>query len=1086
MADIPLSDFDTLLSCDQAVAQRESEIESRQGTLETSQLAQLELELLLLLWLRYHVHGVALPPHVSDLARKVNLSSTLDSRPRSTAIYLYSLVQLQDQLRDLSSMTPATTASYPGLLVDLHYAYYIFPSWCSLRRNLGSMMLILTALVASNRYTALLKNATISVLIDTFPPEQHPPVRTTAQIMTPMKLLLERASIQQSEEDFYLYKAYLSKIPLVEAPVIGGLPVLIELSLDVLRYTKDIKDAVSVRSAIAALPEDSFETLEYWRRLGEIIAHIFDETENAAHLFEANTYYMKAYAGMLQIGTWPKEPTEQVQHLFQQTVWVLVNRVIFDCDHPGRRRRSELCESCFQDSCRINGLAGDLLHKSELIGLWNEWLGLATELGSHKCLAVATYFARRRALHAGNDEEVSEALAGLASVRKLWHDREHTFTDLNDAIELLGESMRRGDYSMTELLESNITLADWLQGRFILSNDYCDLDTALSLCKAVELHALEDSASPVMSSCLIAELKMYLSRYFAPRSTQEYEQDRNTAESILRRLRERESSLSREQKATVSLFAASMSHDSKHTTRLLLESRNVFQEADVPLKTQAIEFWALGSMFARNEDNVEAWATFNLAFDRISQLQLNTMPFNDLERLYEKFANMTDLAGHILLSLGNSIESVIQQTEPLQTLSTELRGFKERKEAATSEDILEEAQKAHLADRGQPACAPSLTSISDQVNIWDLAAQRTVIGYFAGYKTTKVVILHDSRATELELATLDITTIERNASLLVGDGRLSKGDGRTRSSRNADLLRLLRWLWLSAVKPVLAHLGYLDRRGKLEDPPRVVWIAQGLMSLMPLHAAGDFEHNTAQCAADYVVSTYSCSYASLYHSLKRAGGNLDTTSVRATAFSFNDDTNTRRNLDVEKELAAFYRCFPSSMPSSAPSSSAEDILGRLKDCNTLHWASHGLTNMHQPDSSGLALGRIGPGGEDDVLTLLDIQGIRVQDGLLAYLSACMTAAHPSRFLVSENMHLAAAFEKAGFAQVVANMWEVDDDAAQFVAVEFYRQLSKSRPVRITGETVARSLHAAVEALRAGPGSRQRDVLAWVPFVHFGS
>jgi CHAT domain-containing protein len=84
---------------------------------------------------------------------------------------------------------------------------------------------------------------------------------------------------------------------------------------------------------------------------------------------------------------------------------------------------------------------------------------------------------------------------------------------------------------------------------------------------------------------------------------------------------------------------------------------------------------------------------------------------------------------------------------------------------------------------------------------------------------------------------------------------------------------------------------------------------------------------------------------------------------------------------------------------------------------------------------------------------------------LAYLSACMTALSDG-LLVDEGMHVASAFQLAGFRAVIGTLWRIDDSAAEEIAKSFYTSQK-------AGQSVAMSLHDAVRALRERyPGNRR--------------
>ena len=89
-----------------------------------------------------------------------------------------------------------------------------------------------------------------------------------------------------------------------------------------------------------------------------------------------------------------------------------------------------------------------------------------------------------------------------------------------------------------------------------------------------------------------------------------------------------------------------------------------------------------------------------------------------------------------------------------------------------------------------------------------------------------------------------------------------------------------------------------------------------------------------------------------------------------------------------------------------------------------HLACHGATDLEHPAESALLIHdyRTAP------LTVADVVRLRLRQAELAYLSACDTA-QPGVRLLDESIHLASAFQAAGYRHVIATMWPVWDLAA---------------------------------------------------------
>jgi CHAT domain-containing protein len=114
---------------------------------------------------------------------------------------------------------------------------------------------------------------------------------------------------------------------------------------------------------------------------------------------------------------------------------------------------------------------------------------------------------------------------------------------------------------------------------------------------------------------------------------------------------------------------------------------------------------------------------------------------------------------------------------------------------------------------------------------------------------------------------------------------------------------------------------------------------------------------------------------------------------------------------------------------------------------------------------------------DRILQLPEIGGLRLAEAELAYLSACSTANYGTRH-ADEVLHLASAFQLAGFRHVVATLWPVGDTVATEAARAFYHHLPDSPVV----DDAAIVLHRVTRDLRA---SRPDRADLWAALVHSG-
>ncbi|MFD7496581.1 CHAT domain-containing protein [Streptomyces sp. NPDC059832] len=291
---------------------------------------------------------------------------------------------------------------------------------------------------------------------------------------------------------------------------------------------------------------------------------------------------------------------------------------------------------------------------------------------------------------------------------------------------------------------------------------------------------------------------------------------------------------------------------------------------------------------------------------------------------------------------------------------------------------------------------------------------------------------------------------------------------------------ILGWLWDGIVGPILERLGHSahPRSGRsAEAPPRLWWCPVGLLSLLPLHAAGHHpRHRSAPgtgktWTADLVVSSYTPTLAALSRSRIRRSG---PTMRRHLAIALPETPGLAALPAVADELAGLrrYAASPTEVVSLVGSAATRRaVLDELPRCDRIHFACHAAQNLSDPAASSFSLA-------DGPLSIADIADLELADADLAYLSACQTATGVPD-LADEAIHLAAAVQLTGFRHIVATSWPVGDSSAAGVSDHFYRELTSSD----SGAEPAIALHRAVRALR---DSDPTEPMKWASYAHFGT
>ncbi|TDV57947.1 CHAT domain-containing protein [Actinophytocola oryzae] len=305
---------------------------------------------------------------------------------------------------------------------------------------------------------------------------------------------------------------------------------------------------------------------------------------------------------------------------------------------------------------------------------------------------------------------------------------------------------------------------------------------------------------------------------------------------------------------------------------------------------------------------------------------------------------------------------------------------------------------------------------------------------------------------------------------------------------------LLGWLWDCVAAPVL-RLPVFRADDTTSRPPHVRWIACGAFSFLPIHAAGHYETgrfthpasngSTRDNVADRVISSYAPSIVALRHGRAQVGSRdaVAWKALRSLVVAVPDASDGASPLpQVGEEAGELVRQLPGVTLLTTVGAARENrptkanVLAWLRSSAIAHFACHGYSDSSDPSRSGLVL-------EDhstDPLTVSDVMSIAIDTGELAYLSACDTAFTGNETLEDEAIHLASAFQLAGFPRVVGTLWAIRDRTAAAVVGSFYDALGVSGEPDLS--TSAHALHTAVLSIRDRHPERP-DI--WAPFIHIG-
>jgi tetratricopeptide (TPR) repeat protein len=313
-----------------------------------------------------------------------------------------------------------------------------------------------------------------------------------------------------------------------------------------------------------------------------------------------------------------------------------------------------------------------------------------------------------------------------------------------------------------------------------------------------------------------------------------------------------------------------------------------------------------------------------------------------------------------------------------------------------------------------------------------------------------------------------------------------------RVAAEAELREILAWLWDVAAGPVLDALALTEPPVPDEAPPRVWWAPGGLLGMLPLHAAGHHigtPDSPPRTVIDRVVSSYTPTIGALRHARRHASGPGGPDRTLIVAMPTTPGLpNEGRLPHVAREAALLQTRLPRPVMLVEPASGTSDtnpsiptraaVFTHLADCGIAHFACHGSSDPTDPSLSMLLL----HDHQADPLTVASLAPVDLATARLAYLSACDTAVTADTPLRDEAIHLASAFQLAGFPHVIGTLWSINDRLAADVAAAFYTRLNTGGSSLDTGQAahaLHHSLHAVIADLRRTPS-------LWAAFLHSGA
>ncbi len=251
-----------------------------------------------------------------------------------------------------------------------------------------------------------------------------------------------------------------------------------------------------------------------------------------------------------------------------------------------------------------------------------------------------------------------------------------------------------------------------------------------------------------------------------------------------------------------------------------------------------------------------------------------------------------------------------------------------------------------------------------------------------------------------------------------------------------------KWLWDTAMCPIVAEMLKFHFSTPPASPISVTLIPVGRLGLLPLHAAwtSDSTKPTGRrYALDDLLITYSPNARSLAKAQDIANRVLSDKLLAVDEPKPQPkDAGAGPLPNSEYEVATVCSYFSEQHRRVFRHEQAAcgAVLNALNESTVLHFSCHGSADFLEPLNSGLLM------ANGERLTLKMMLALRLNSIRLAVLSACETGIPDFRKLPDEVVSLSAGMLQAGMGGVMASLWSVYDSSTMMLMAYFYELWQK--------------------------------------------
>jgi CHAT domain-containing protein len=312
---------------------------------------------------------------------------------------------------------------------------------------------------------------------------------------------------------------------------------------------------------------------------------------------------------------------------------------------------------------------------------------------------------------------------------------------------------------------------------------------------------------------------------------------------------------------------------------------------------------------------------------------------------------------------------------------------------------------------------------------------------------------------------------EGSAGFLVMDALVNRLRNAIAERSPNEVLAAASSLYDLLIRPVLSHL---------EPQDRLVFIPDKSLHSIPFAALFD-RIDRKYLVENYVISVAPSATLALHAVTRQLKLELEETGRMPTALvvgnpAFRKDLVPLLDLpQAEREAEEIKNLFPGSEALIREEATRSRFLDAAGDYEIIHFGGHAVVNQEFPLLSYLVLSPENP-KESGLLYGHELYSGHFERSQLAVLAACETASGP---ISGEGvMSLARAFLAVGVPNVVASLWDIEDQMATQLLRAFYARLT-----RVSDPVVA--LRDAQLSLLRSSNSNLRDPAAWAAFELFG-